>query len=169
MGVAAGCAAILNNDTEEVQKSRPAHHMADGTFVNTDGKAISKSFTDLLRWRWSRTEPTALHFDVFQPDPDVIASPPFSQITWLGHSAFLLQVKGKNILTDPHFSKRASPVGFFGPERIVAPPMMIEELPYIDAVVISHNHYDHLDEESLTGIFIRQQDTPPVFLLQRGL
>ncbi|HCG78883.1 MAG TPA: MBL fold metallo-hydrolase, partial [Oceanospirillales bacterium] len=143
--------------------------MPDGTFVNTDGKAISKSFTDLLRWRWSRTEPAPQHFDVIHPDPDVIAKPAITQITWLGHSAFLLQVKGKNILTDPHFSKRASPLSFLGPERIVEPPMTIEELPHIDAVVISHNHYDHLDEASLTELYSRQQDNPPLFLVPLGL
>ncbi|MEC9256736.1 MAG: MBL fold metallo-hydrolase, partial [Pseudomonadota bacterium] len=169
LAVAVGCAAILHNGPADVAQNRPAHHMPDGTFVNTDGKAISKSFKDLLRWRWSRKEPAPQHFDVIQPDPDVIAKPAITQITWLGHSAFLLQVKGKNILTDPHFSKRASPLSFLGPERIVEPPMTIKELPYIDAVVISHNHYDHLDEASLTELYSRQQDNPPLFLVPLGL
>ena len=169
LAAAVGCAAILHNEPADDVESRPAHHMPDGTFVNTDGQAISKSFTDLLRWRWNRTEPSPQHFDVIHPDPDVIANPATTQITWLGHSAFLLQVKGKNILTDPHFSKRASPLSFAGPKRIVAPPLNIDELPHIHAVVISHNHYDHLDEESLTELYERQKNAPPLFLVPLGL
>jgi L-ascorbate metabolism protein UlaG (beta-lactamase superfamily) len=169
LAAAVGCAAILHNEPAGDVESRPAHHMPDGTFVNTDGQAISKSFTDLLRWRWSRTEPSPQHFDVLHPDPDVIANPATTQITWLGHSAFLLQVEGKNILTDPHFSKRASPLSFAGPKRIIAPPLNIDELPHIHAVVISHNHYDHLDEESLTELYERQKNAPPLFLVPLGL
>jgi len=169
LAAAVGCAAILHDEPAYDVESRPAHHMPDGTFVNTDGEAISKSFTDLLRWRWSRTEPSPKHFDVIHPDPDVIAKPGTTQITWLGHSAFLLQVKGKNILTDPHFSKRASPLSFAGPKRIVAPPLNIDELPHIHVVVISHNHYDHLDEESLTELYERQKNAPPLFLVPLGL
>lgn len=169
LAAAVGCAAILHDEPAYDVESRPAHHMPDGTFVNTDGEAISKSFTDLLRWRWSRTEPSPKHFDVIHPDPDVIAKPATTQITWLGHSAFLLQVEGKNILTDPHFSKRASPLSFAGPKRIVAPPLNIDELPHIHVVVISHNHYDHLDEESLTELYERQKNAPPLFLVPLGL
>ena len=75
LAAAVGCAAILHNEPADDVESRPAHHMPDGTFVNTDGQAISKSFTDLLRWRWNRTEPSPQHFDVIHPDPDVIANP----------------------------------------------------------------------------------------------
>lgn len=167
--VAAGCAAVFVNEPDAAMADRPAHHRADGTFVNTDGTAISKSFTDLLRWRWSRTEPDAMAFDVMEPDPEVLAQPVATQVTWLGHSAFLLQAGGKNVLTDPHFSERASPLSFAGPERIVVPPLSIEALPHIHAVVISHNHYDHLDEASLTGIYNKQPDNPPVFVVPLGL
>ena len=66
-------------------------------------------------------------------------------ITWIGHSTFLIQVDGLNILTDPNWSNRASPVSFAGPRRLVPPGLRFEDLPRIDAVVISHDHYDHLD------------------------
>ncbi len=74
------------------------------------------------------------------------------QVTWIGHASFLIQYKGKNILTDPVFSDRASPVTFLGPRRYVSPMIKIEELPPIDAVIISHNHYDHMDTDSLQAL-----------------
>ena len=73
-------------------------------------------------------------------------------LTWIGHSTFLIRVGGLKILTDPFFSDRASPVGFAGPERLVPPGIGIDELPDIDAIVISHNHYDHFDIRSLERI-----------------
>jgi len=148
---------------------RPAHHKADGTFVNTDGTAISKSFTDLLRWRWTRTEPEALPFPVLKPDPAKLQNPDSPQITWIGHSAFLLQVGGKNILTDPHFTERASPLSFLGPERVVESPLTVEELPHIDAIVISHNHYDHLDEKTIRLLDEKQKHNPPLYFVPLGL
>ncbi|KAI9364161.1 beta-lactamase superfamily domain-containing protein [Pilaira anomala] len=65
--------------------------------------------------------------------------------TWLGHACIFLQMKRFNILLDPVFSDRCSPVQFTGPKRYTDPPCKLEELPSIDAVIISHNHYDHLD------------------------
>ena len=67
----------------------------------------------------------------------------------MGHSCFLVQTDGFNLLTDPVFSDRASPVSFMGPKRYTPPAIEIEQLPKIDAVVISHNHYDHLDLDSI--------------------
>jgi N-acyl-phosphatidylethanolamine-hydrolysing phospholipase D len=71
------------------------------------------------------------------------------QVTWLGHSTFLIQYQGKNILTDPIFSDRASPVSFVGPKRYIPHVIDYKRLPPIDAVVISHSHYDHLDLEAI--------------------
>src|SRR5205807_5633905 len=66
-------------------------------------------------------------------------------ITWVGHATFLVQVDGVNILTDPQWSDRASPVSFAGPRRVTSPGLAFEALPPIHVVVISHDHYDHLD------------------------
>ena len=66
-------------------------------------------------------------------------------VTWVGHATLLIQLDGLNILTDPHWSQRASPVTFAGPKRLVAPGVPFELLPPIHLVLVSHDHYDHLD------------------------
>lgn len=73
-------------------------------------------------------------------------------VTWFGHSTLLIQMHGKNILVDPVFCERASMFKFVGPKRYTEPPMTIEELPYIDVCLISHDHYDHLDMKSIKQI-----------------
>jgi L-ascorbate metabolism protein UlaG (beta-lactamase superfamily) len=70
-------------------------------------------------------------------------------ITWLGHSAFLIEIDGKRLLLDPMLGKIASPVSFIGPKRFSALPIAMEDLPKIDAILISHDHYDHLDYGSI--------------------
>lgn len=72
--------------------------------------------------------------------------------TWLGHATTLIQVEGFNILTDPIFSDRASFVQFMGPKRIRPPPCGVDSLPDVDVVVISHNHYDHLDTDTVQAL-----------------
>lgn len=82
------------------------------------------------------------------PPPD----PKTPSLTWIGHSSFLLCLGGVNILTDPVFSMRCSPVGFAGPKRVRAPGLTIEALPRIDLILLSHNHYDHMDIPALQRI-----------------
>lgn len=120
----------------------------------------STSFKRLLKWRFGFIdEPFAL-FDgkgeayvhsVVKPNFEAINKPQQDaiQVTWVGHTTFLLQVAGVNFLTDPHFSKRASPLQWLGPKRMIAPALALEDLPHIDMVVISHDHYDHLDLETV--------------------
>lgn len=87
-------------------------------------------------------------------------------VTWVGHATLLIQLDGVNILTDPHWSERASPVGFAGPRRLNPPGLAFEALPPIHAVVISHNHYDHLDAATVKRLAERHR---PVFLVPLGL
>jgi len=70
-------------------------------------------------------------------------------LTWVGHATFLIQLGGLNVLTDPVFSRRVSPLRFAGPERLAPLGLRLEELPPIDLVLLSHNHYDHLDEAAV--------------------
>lgn len=74
------------------------------------------------------------------------------QVNWLGHAAVLLYKNGKYVLADPMLGERASPVTYMGPKRFSAPPITAENLPELEAVVISHDHYDHLDYETIKAI-----------------
>jgi L-ascorbate metabolism protein UlaG (beta-lactamase superfamily) len=87
-------------------------------------------------------------------EPGRFASPPPSglRVTWLGHSTMLLEVDGHRFLTDPVWSERAGPVGFVGPKRFFPPLLAIRDLPRLDAVVISHDHYDHLDYATVVAL-----------------
>ena len=81
------------------------------------------------------------------------------RVTWIGHASVLVQTQGLNILTDPIWSDRAGPFGF-GPTRVTAPGVRFEDLPKIDLVLVSHNHYDHLDKATLARLW--QRDRPRI-------
>lgn len=89
------------------------------------------------------------------------------QVTWIGHSTVLLQVAGVNLLFDPIFSDYASPWPPLGPKRYQRPGLSLAQLPHIDMVMISHNHYDHLDLPSLQAL-VRQSGGPPLFMVPLG-
>jgi N-acyl-phosphatidylethanolamine-hydrolysing phospholipase D len=80
------------------------------------------------------------------------------RITWIGHSTFLIQAGSLNILTDPMWSRRASPVPWAGPARLAPPGLPLEALPPIDAVLVSHDHYDHLDDATVRRLHARFGD-----------
>ena len=96
---------------------------------------------------------------------DLAANP---SVTWIGHSTLLVRIGGQNVLTDPQFSERASPLAFAGPKRVVPPAPRLEALPRIDAVLISHNHYDHLDLDSVTRL-AQQPGGAPRYFVPLGL
>ncbi|HXG49969.1 MAG TPA: MBL fold metallo-hydrolase [candidate division Zixibacteria bacterium] len=87
-------------------------------------------------------------------------------VTWIGHATILIQIDGINILTDPQWSARASPVSWAGPRRLNPPGLAFEDLPRIHAVVISHDHYDHLDLPTVKRL---AESHDPLFLVPLGL
>ncbi|MHA7917309.1 MBL fold metallo-hydrolase [Alloalcanivorax xenomutans] len=116
---------------------------------------------ELLRWqRETRGRfPPHLPFPLQQPDPALLARPaPQPRFTWIGHSTYLIQYRNWNLLTDPVFSERCSPVSFAGPKRAVPPALTIDALPPIHAVLVSHNHYDHLDRAAVDALQRRFDD-----------
>jgi L-ascorbate metabolism protein UlaG (beta-lactamase superfamily) len=88
-----------------------------------------------------------------------------SLVTFINHSCTLVQTGKINILTDPHFSDRASPVSWAGPFRVNPPGIAYDTLPHIDVVIISHDHYDHMDKKTLKML---NQDHKPLFLVGLG-
>ena len=87
-------------------------------------------------------------------DPKRFATPPPSglRVTWLGHSTVIIEIDGKRFITDPIYSEAISPVSFVGATRWYAPPIALHELPSFDAVMISHDHYDHLDHQTMVAM-----------------
>ncbi|WP_168163803.1 MBL fold metallo-hydrolase [Jeongeupia sp. USM3] len=152
--------------------SRPVHH-ADHGFRNPDG-ITRPGFGAFLRWQWARwlgarAEHRPERIAVMRPAPiDVAAEPDAIAVTWIGHVTQLIQIGGLNVLTDPLFSYRASPVQWAGPKRRVPLPATLAELPRIDVVLLSHNHYDHLDAGSIRAL-AAQPGGPPRFVVPLGL
>src|ERR1700722_15290872 len=87
----------------------------------------------------------------FKTDPSVYNKAPLTglRVTWIGHSSLLIEMDGNRILTDPVWSERTSFLSFMGPKRFFEPPLALEDLPPLDAVIISHDHYDHLDKAAM--------------------
>jgi len=95
--------------------------------------------------------------------PDFAAQPPGLKATWIGHASFLIETtaaegssRGLRMLLDPVWSERVGPYGIVGPVRFTPPPCTIDDLPEIDAILISHDHYDHLDSDTLKKLMIKQ-------------
>lgn len=86
-------------------------------------------------------------------------------MTWLGHSSLLIEIDGRRVLTDPVFSERCSPWTFYGPRRFHPPPIPLEELPALDLVLISHDHYDHLDYRTIVAL----NERVPRFVVPLGV
>ena len=133
----------------------PLHHTTRG-FKNIHIEDPNKTFFSFLWMRTFGKEPWADHSATAGQVPfqmlelNRVNNPAAEmQVSWLGHSTFLIQYQGLNILTDPIFSDRASPVSFSGPKRYVPHVVDYSRLPPIDFVIISHNHFDHLDDTAV--------------------
>lgn len=153
-------------------------HHRPGGFQNNEQSFRGKRWHELLRWRWEawragKPKPVSAPIPVMAPDLSFIhtnaraglAMAP--AVTWIGHITVLAQIGGLNILTDPVFSQRSFPVQWAGPKRHTPPGLKLTELPYIDIVLLSHNHYDHMDAHSLRSL-AQQDGGSPLFITPLG-
>ncbi|XP_004342859.2 N-acyl-phosphatidylethanolamine-hydrolyzing phospholipase D [Capsaspora owczarzaki ATCC 30864] len=161
-------------DSELVQPVR----LPDGRFDNPFSTWAQRGFTDVFKWmlggkRSSPSVPkTAAELDrtlpILRPDFAALAKVPqadATQVMWVGHASVLVQFDGVTVITDPVFSHRCGPTRFTGPKRIREPPCAIAELPKVDVVLISHNHYDHLDHASIMQL---HRNFAPTFYVPLG-
>ena len=135
---------------------------AEERFSNSDGMKNEKSLSEVLKWSWSREEPKKEFIKTNENINLNSLKDREHYALWIGHSTFLINNGDLTILTDPIFSERASPLNFAGPKRLIKPVIKIKDLPEIDVITISHNHYDHLDINSLRKI---QKKFPNVKIL----
>ena len=136
------------------------------TYKNTNDQQNGKTFGQLMTWVFDGEKgpervkiETSYQWQELAPDQ-------INYAVWVGHATYLINNGDINILTDPIFSKRASPIGFAGPKRMIPPAMQLNDLPKIDAVVVSHNHYDHFDIWSLKKLYKLNPET--IFMIPVG-
>lgn len=140
---------------EPYYQGKPSNHF-DGKKFFYPNKDFRHNFAKVLKWRlfdhhpvWPHHVPSLHVKDPVERIEDQV------RITYIGHATLLIQAAGLNILLDPHFSARASPFKWMGFKRVQKPGIPLSRLPFIDAVFISHDHYDHLDIFSLRKIWKR--------------
>ncbi len=148
----------------------PQSDHCDGRRFFNPGTHVNRGLLDVLRWKftsraadWPKSVPV--------PPPPTLAPAPQDgtmQATWINHSTVLLQTRWGNVLTDPVYSERVSPVTFAGPRRVHAPGIAWDDLPPIDVVLLSHDHYDHCDLATLRRLARRSPNTQAVTLLGNG-
>ena len=138
----------------------PDHHDPDGGFRNPWPHSEPADFGAAVKWMLSRRRSADESMSgVVRPATKTPrADGAELAVTWVGHSTFLIQSGGINILTDPIWSMRASPLQFVGPRRHTPPGIAFDKLPSIDAVFMSHDHYDHLDDHTVRRIVERWPD-----------
>ncbi|HET7524404.1 MAG TPA: MBL fold metallo-hydrolase [Burkholderiaceae bacterium] len=154
-------------------------HYRDGSFHNNYVDFQPRGLMTLARWKFEAWRsgvpaPASSPTPAIVPDLGLVQSNAkagarmLPTVTWIGHATVLAQLAGLNVLTDPIFSERASPLSFMGPVRAQKPGLLLHELPRIDLVLISHNHYDHLDDDSVRAL-ARQSGGAPLFVVPLGL
>lgn len=145
-------------------KGPVSDHFNGKVFQNYD-QVKAKGFLAVIKWMFSREK---VEWEKRQDSPEVKPAAEEDNLTiyFVNHATFLIQWRGMNILTDPIWSERASPFGFAGPERMRPPGIIFKGLPEIDLVILSHNHYDHLDISTIVRLDGRDQ---PVFIVPLGV
>ena len=146
----------------------PVSDHCDGDRFFNPHARDDRTIGDLLKWWRTRTAvgwPESLPLTVRTSVPP---SPPRDHVaaTFIGHSTFLLQTSGLDAVTDPVWTSQAGPFGAFGPRRVRPPALPLDALPRVALVLISHNHYDHLQPQSVRDIAARWE---PLFVVPLGL
>ena len=150
----------------EVMKASP--NWRDGKFVNSIPKGPMPFWETLGKWLRGAdyTVPDTSPPTVTRTASEFADAPKSGlRITWLGHSTLLFEIDGRRLLIDPVWSERASPFTWMGPKRFHEVPLPIDELPEIDAVVISHDHHDHLDHRTIQAL----GDRVPLYVVPLGV
>lgn len=155
------CTALICSGCQNFRYYDPAKpHRGKSQFLNNYDNSPKVGF---WKWQWERLTTQRPEEPPFQPEvlktdtAFLRANQKQITLTWVGHSTAFLQLEGLNILVDPVFSDRVSPVSFMGPKRLVPLPFQLKELPPIDVVVVSHAHYDHLDLPTLKELAKKDQ------------
>jgi L-ascorbate metabolism protein UlaG (beta-lactamase superfamily) len=158
-------------DGLRLERARASKQYRDGTFHNTApiGARLEGGSLPIMReflFGGRKRKPPGV-IPVESP-MDAWTAPINSglRVTWLGHSTMLLEIDGKRVITDPVFGDRLGPVSFAGPKRFHAPPVAVAQIPELDAVLVSHDHYDHLCKS--TVIELAKRGTPFVTSLGVG-
>ncbi|MFM5918342.1 MAG: MBL fold metallo-hydrolase [Novosphingobium sp.] len=148
----------------------PYHHRPGGGYRNPPGspprRARLRDFLKFLLWDMRRAKLPPIPASLVSSTPPNLADLRENQIAWLGHACFAMRLGGKLVLTDPYLSPHAGPSGL-GPKRFLPPAVDASQLPEFDLIVISHNHYDHIDTAALKAYRWRE-DTPVVCPLGVG-
>ncbi len=153
---------------ERLAKLKGSPQWSDGKFRNElvrhDG-SYWKMTVDYIRGV-DNTSPVEI-ISIVERTAQDFANPPASglRITWLGHSTSLVEIDGKRFLLDPVWADRAAPMSWTGPKRFHAPPLPLDELPELDGVLISHDHFDHLDHETVKAL----GDRVPLYFVPLGV
>ena len=161
-GIAAAVGGIAWGRARNPYYSGPVSDHFDGLrFFVPNGEA-PKGFVDLIRWQLSGgRKPWPDRFPSSHSDaPPERVEGERLRVSFVGHATMLLQMEGLNVLTDPVWSERCSPVSWAGPKRVNDPGIPFDSLPPIDVVLLSHNHYDHLDVATLSRL--RERHDPLV-------
>ncbi len=121
------------------------------TFMNANGKRESPSYFQMARWILTRKVGPwpEKQIEEIPMIPAKKIGENHARVTWIGQGTFLIQLEGKNILTDPHWGEHASVMSWIGPKRMRAPGVDFSDLPKIDYILLSHNHYGHFDQKTL--------------------
>jgi len=154
----------------KTQKIEPETHFKEGRFFNPHQKDSKRKLWHVFLWQigyYNDPKPAILPpVDFAYPQAHTEPSSE-SSVQWINHSTFLIRHKNINILTDPIWSRRASPIRFLGPKRKFQPAISIKKLPPIHYVLISHDHYDHLDVRAIK--FLKANQPQAIFCIPLGL